>query len=81
MKLDVRLFAGLKCSNPELPCCGQSEFSLEVSDGMTILGLRTVLGIDPALPLLCMVNHRHEQEDRVLEDNDRIAMFPPIGGG
>ena len=81
MKLDVRLFAGLKCANSDLPCSGDSEFTLEVPDAITILGLRTMLGIDPAIPLLCMVNHRHEQEDRVLEDNDRVAIFPPIGGG
>ncbi len=81
MKLNVKLFAGLKCSNPDLPCLGLSEFSLDVPDGMTVLGLRTMLGIDPAMPLLSMVNHCHVQEDRLLAENDRIGMFPPIGGG
>ncbi len=81
MKLDIKLFAGLTCGNPDLACVGQSDFSLEIAEPLTILGLRTVLGINPAIPLLCMVNHRHEQEDRVLADNDRVAMFPPIGGG
>lgn len=81
MKLEVGLFAGLKCNNPELPCYGEREFSLEVPDGTTIGELRTLLAIDPAIPLLTMVNSHHEQEGWVLKENDRVGMFPPIGGG
>lgn len=81
MRLDIRLFAGLKCNNTELPCCGETEFPLEVRDGMTIRELRGILGIDPTVPLLSMVNNHHEKEDWVLKDKDRVGMFPPIGGG
>ena len=41
----------------------------------------SVLAIDPAIPLLTMVNNHHEHEEWVLKENDRIGMFPPIGGG
>ncbi len=81
MTLEVALFAGLQCSNPELPCYGEREFFLEVSDGTTIRELRALLAIDPAIPLLSMVNNHHEQEDWMLKENDRVGMFPPIGGG
>jgi sulfur-carrier protein len=81
MRLEVRLFAGLKCGNPELSCCGESEFVLEVPSGITIKDLRGMLGIDPAITLLSMVNNHHEHENWVLKDNDRIGMFPPLGGG
>lgn len=81
MRLDIRLFAGLKCKNPDLPCCGESEFQLVVPDGITIRNLRDLLAIDPALPLLSMVNNHHEKEEWVLADQDRVGMFPPIGGG
>ncbi len=81
MKLEVRLFAGLKCNNPGLPFFGETEFALEVPEGTTIRGVRDLLAIDPAIPLLSMVNNHHEQEDWVLKDNDRLGMFPPIGGG
>lgn len=81
MKLEIGLFAGLKCNNPELPCFGANQFSLEVPDGTTIRDLRGILAIDPAISLLSMVNNHHEQEDWVLKDNDRVGMFPPIGGG
>ncbi len=81
MKLEIRLFAGLRCGNPELACCGQNEFDLEVPEGTTIKLLRTILAIDPAISLLSMVNNHHEHEEWVLKDNDRVGMFPPLGGG
>jgi len=81
VRIDVRLFAGLKCNNPDLPCFGESDFQLEVPDGITIGELRGILGIAPAIPLLTIVNNHHEQEDWTLKDNDRVGIFPPIGGG
>jgi len=81
VNLTVKLFAGLKCCNPELPCFGSNDLSLDVPAGTTIGALRAILAIDPAIPLLTMVNNHHEQEEWVLKDNDRVGMFPPIGGG
>jgi molybdopterin converting factor small subunit len=54
---------------------------LELPDGITVRELRGIMAITPALPLMSIVNDRHEEEDRVLRDGDRIGMFPPIGGG
>ena len=81
MRLEIKLFAGLTCTNPDLPSFGEREFELEVPEPFTIRELRDLLGIDPAMPLLTMVNNHHEQEGWLLKDNDRIGMFPPIGGG
>lgn len=81
MQLEIALFAGLACNNPELSSFGKSEFWLEVPDGTTIRELRRILAIDPALPLLSMVNNHGKQEEWVLMDNDRVGLFPPIGGG
>ncbi len=81
VQLEVRLFAGLKCNNPDLPCFGEIAFSLEVPDGTTVGELRRILAIAPNIRLLNMVNHHHEADDWVLQNNDRIGIFPPIGGG
>jgi molybdopterin converting factor small subunit len=81
MELEIALFAGLVCSNPDLPCHGEKEFSQEFPDGITVRQLRDLLGIDPVLPLLAMVNNHGEAEDLVLKSGDRVALFPPIGGG
>ncbi|MFH1029460.1 MAG: MoaD/ThiS family protein [Pseudomonadota bacterium] len=81
MNLEIGLFAGLKCNNPELPSHGERDFRLDVSDWLSIRQLRDLLGINPAMPLLVMVNNHREQENFLLKDGDRIGMFPPIGGG
>ena len=81
VQLEIRLFAGLLCNNPDLPCFGKNEFNIEVPYGITIRDLRGILAIDPTVRLLTMVNHHHEGEEWVLEDNDRVGIFPPIGGG
>ena len=81
MELNISLFAGLCCTNPELPCAGEKEFHLDVPEGMTIRQLRDHIGINPAMPLLVMVNNHHEPENFVLHAGDRVGMFPPIGGG
>jgi molybdopterin converting factor small subunit len=81
VQLEIRLFAGLKCNNPDLPFFGKNEFILSVPEGTTIGDLRRILAIDPVIRLLVMVNHHCELEDWVLGDNDRIGIFPPIGGG
>lgn len=81
MELNIALFAGLSCTNQNLSCYGKKEFSQEFPDGITVRQLRDLLGIDPALPLLVMVNNHGEPEERVLNHGDRVALFPPIGGG
>lgn len=81
MELHVGLFAGLSCANQGLPSCGETDFRVEVPAGMTIRSLRDLLGINPAIPLLVMVDNHHEAEVFVLRDGQRVAMFPPIGGG
>jgi molybdopterin converting factor small subunit len=43
--------------------------------------LRGILAIDPDTRLIVMVNHHCEREEWALEDNDRVGIFPPIGGG
>jgi molybdopterin synthase sulfur carrier subunit len=81
VQLEIRLFAGLKCNNPDLPCFGKTAFDLEVPVGTTVGELRRILAINPNIRLLNMVNHHHEGDEWVLQDSDRIGIFPPIGGG
>lgn len=81
LELDIGLFAGLRCNNPELPSYGGTAFRLEAPEGLSIGQLRNILAIDPALPLIFMVNNHHENEAFLLHNNDRVAIFPPVGGG
>jgi molybdopterin synthase sulfur carrier subunit len=81
LELDIELFAGLIGNNPELPSYGKNIFRLKAPEGLSIRSLRNLLAIDPAMPLIVMVNNHHEKEGFVLHNGDRVAMFPPLGGG
>ncbi len=80
MKLEVRLFAGLTCSNKELSCFGQNEFYVDAPDGITVTGLHEFLQLGNR-PLITVVNGVVEKKDFAISDGDRIGIFPPIAGG
>lgn len=81
MKLEVRVFAGLKCNNRELPCYGQNDFSLEVSEKITVSQLYDILMLEGPETLISLVNGLAQKMDYTLSDNDRVGIFPPVGGG
>ncbi len=81
MKLEIRLFAGLKCNNKGLSCYGENEFCLEVPDGLTIRELHHMLNLQSSLPLVNLINGLAQADDQVLKDTDRVGIFPPVGGG
>lgn len=81
MKLEVRLFAGLKCNNLELPCYGQDEFGLEVPGSTTVEALHELLKLESKYPLINMINGIAQEDDWVLSEGDRVGIFPPVGGG
>ena len=81
MNLTVRLFAGLKCENQDLDCRGKTEFSIAVSEGMTLKGFLAYIGISPELAKIVLVNALFQPMDYKLVDGDDLAIFPPVGGG
>lgn len=81
MKLEVRLFAGLKCNNPEMPCFGKNEFHLEVPEGTTVEDLHGLMKLESKYPLVNMINGLAQKTDWLLSDGDRVGIFPPVGGG
>lgn len=81
MKLEIRLFAGLKCDNRDLACFGKNEFNVDVPEGITVKQLHEFLNLRSPLPLVNLINGLAKGEDWVLGDNDRVGIFPPVGGG
>lgn len=79
MQLEVRLFATLREYAPEGALNGV--FVITLPEGTTLVDLLAVLGIGPEKVHLRMVNGVNVNEDRALRDNDRVGLFPPIGGG
>ncbi len=55
--------------------------TLEAAPGTTVAQILTALGIPAQEVTLAMVDGRRRELDYVLEGNERLALFPPIGGG
>ncbi|MCX6099601.1 MAG: MoaD/ThiS family protein [Candidatus Bipolaricaulota bacterium] len=79
MNVEVRLYAGLRAESVRSP---GDVFSVPLTEGATLSDLFSHLGIQPDLVHLAIVNGRilHDRAAR-LADGDRVALFPPVGGG
>jgi sulfur carrier protein ThiS len=55
--------------------------SLEVPAGTTIARVIAQLSLPPKEVTLIMVDGRRREMDFALEGNERLGLFPPIGGG
>lgn len=54
---------------------------LEVATGSTILDLARQVGVPAEQVKLIMVNGIAARWDTVLQGDERVALFPPVGGG
>jgi sulfur-carrier protein len=55
--------------------------SLEVPPGTPVARVLTQLGLPPREVTLIMVDGRRREADFILEGQERLGLFPPIGGG
>ena len=79
MQVEVRAFATLRQYLPEL---GVGEARLvQVEPGTTLGQLCDRLGIPRQEVMLIMRNHVHAQAEDTVQDGDRIAYVPAVGGG
>lgn len=70
----VRLFATLRQNH-------EKEMFMELPDGTTIKDIIERLSIDQKDAAILMINGRGAKLDAVLDENDTVAIFPPVGGG
>ena len=81
MKIKIKTFAHLK----EL--CGFEEKELLVSEGITVSDILKMLAKNyecfhnSTNSLLCAINEEYCGLDKILSDNDILAIFPPVSGG
>ena len=54
---------------------------MSVPQGTTIDNVLEILGIPAAEMKQTFVNGLYQQGDYVLQDKERVAIFPPIAGG
>lgn len=77
MEVTVRLFATLKDLLPE----DKKKISIELEAGSTVNEVIEYFGIPQEEALIIKVNGRHGSKSTILEDGDRVGIFPPVGGG
>ena len=79
MKADVKLYASLAKYLPKQPA-GEPA-SLDLAEGTTVKGLLNQLGIPEKAVKLIFINSLHATEETVIQDGDRLGIFPPVAGG
>ncbi|MCK4682031.1 MoaD/ThiS family protein [Candidatus Bipolaricaulota bacterium] len=79
MRVEVRLHASLERIRPGLKA-GEA-LPLELKEGTTVERMVEALDIPKKGIHLVVVNGRTRPLDHPLSDGDRVALFPPVGGG
>jgi len=77
--VEVRLYASLRKYHPNR---GSSEaLIIELDDKANLANLVDKLKIPKEEITITMVNSRQEEKSYLLQEGDRIGLFPLIGGG
>ncbi len=74
MKVRVKLFATLQKGRFKMS-------EMEYDEGTTVAEICRAIGIPKNKISIIFVNNTHADQDRILQENDELALFPPIGGG
>lgn len=74
MNIEVRLFATFREGR-------EKKYFLEVADGTRIIDIINRFEIDKEEASIVLVNGIDGSLERVLNDGDILALFPPVGGG
>jgi molybdopterin synthase sulfur carrier subunit len=75
--LEVKLFAGLELKS----WLSLRQNLVEYRPGLTLGDAIDSLGLPRAAAAILMVNGHQSRLDTELHDGDRVALFPPVGGG
>ena len=84
MKVEVRLFAGLR---EKLPAATRGRARFELPEGSSLQDLLDLLEIEPHMAQMVLVNGVQMPRDRAaraghrLSAGDAVAVFPPLAGG
>jgi sulfur carrier protein ThiS len=77
--VEVVLYASLSKYHPDGG--GSAPFPMKVADGSTTSTLLDLLGSPAGEIKQFFVKNKRQDLDYILMDGDRVAVFPPVGGG
>lgn len=74
MKVEVRLFATFRNGRDK-------KLFMDLVDGSKVTDILELLNIKAEELGILLINGRDGDVNRVLEESDVVALFPPVGGG
>jgi molybdopterin converting factor small subunit len=74
VQIKVKLFATLRDNR-------EKEMMMDLVQGATPKDIIERLNIREEEAAIIMINGRGANPDQILEDNDTVSIFPPVGGG
>ena len=79
MNVEVNLFASLKRYKPN--GTGSGFWNVECTEGTTALDLLNRFGIPAKDVKLIFINGLYKDNKVILQEGDRVGIFPLVGGG
>jgi len=79
MQVTVVLYATLTRYHPENK--GNDPFTMQLPEKAVVKDLIEKVGINEGEVKQVFIKYRKRPEDHPLEDGDKVAFFPPVGGG
>ena len=80
MKIELKLFASFERFMPD-KTDGGSPPRTEIRDGITVNELLEELKIPANEVKIVFLNGIHAKGDEILQEGDRLGVFPPVAGG
>jgi molybdopterin converting factor small subunit len=77
MKVTVRLFATLRDLLPK----DKKMVTVKLETDSTVEELLEHFKVSQEFPLIIKINGKNGTKNTVLENGDRVGIFPPVGGG
>jgi len=79
IEVEVRLYATLHKYSPETGI--GAPVMLQMPEGASLADLLARLGVPRSEVKTAFVNNLQQDEDYVLRDGDKVALFSPVAGG
>ena len=80
MQIEIKLLTQMKQYLPGSDLAGNTR-TLTIKDRATIREMFRKLGIPEDTPKVILLNDRQGRLDDILNEGDKITVFPPVGGG
>ncbi|AET68593.1 ThiS family protein [Desulfosporosinus orientis DSM 765] len=78
MLLNIKLFGGLVCGNPDLPFFGLNRLQMEMGERASLTEVLESLNLAADANLVLMVNGHAQSLDYILHHDSVISVFPPM---